>query len=68
MSKINLDDYVEDVVFDDAYDIWSESVDKDYQKFQKIQNKKHHFKENRNFEKIRDMQKSHRKTRTDKIL
>jgi hypothetical protein len=69
MGKINLNEYVEEVEdYDPNYNEFSSFlIDNDHKKFEKIKHKKHHFKENRNIEKLRDKQKSHRTKRTDKI-
>jgi len=70
MCKVNLEDYIEQVVDVDAWgdELFIYPIDKDYKKFEKIKPKKHHFKENVNIERIRDKQKNHRVLRTDKKI
>lgn len=62
MSKINPNDYIEII---EEVDDWNDEIlpneiDKDYKKFEKIKSRKHHFKEGRNLDRIRDKQKNHR--------
>ena len=71
MSKINIDDYVEEVeIIQEGwrYEIYIFQSDKDYKKHEKIKTRKHTFGEDRNFNRKRDKQKSHRTIRTDKII
>lgn len=70
MSKINLAEYIEQVYDTDANgdELFIYPIDKDYEKFEKIRPKKHHFKEGRNFKKLRDKQKNHRISRSDKKI
>jgi len=70
MCKVNLVDYVEkiDEVDDWNDELYPELIDGDYITFEKIKPKKHHFKEGRNFEKLRDKMKNHRISRSDKKI
>ena len=68
MPKVNFNDYVEIVKdINDHSDLNECQLDKDYIKFEKIKIKKNHFKERRNAEKLRDIQKNHRILRPDKV-
>ena len=68
MPKVNFNDYVEIVKdINDHNDLNGLQLDKDYIKFEKIKTKKHHFKEGRNVEKLRDIQKNHRILRPNKV-
>ena len=70
MPKVNPDDYVE--IFEDTseddYDVAEYLMDTDYKKFEKIKPKKHHFKENRNIDRLIDKQKDYRNPRIDKKI
>lgn len=70
MTKINLVDYVEKIDNTDKYnnELFPKLIDKDYITFEKIKRKKHHFKERRNSEKLRDKMKNHRISRPDKKI
>lgn len=70
MPKVNLVNYVEKIDNIDEYndELFSKLIDKDYITFEKIKRKKHHFKERRNFEKLRDKMKNHRIPRPDKKI
>lgn len=70
MSKINIDEYIEkiDEVDEHNDELFIYPIDKDYVTFEKIRSKKHHFKEGRNLDRLRDKQKNHRISRFDKKI
>ncbi len=66
MSKINLNDFIEEILVEGELSIHPSIVDKDYSKYEKIRSK-HRSKNGRDLVRKHDRQKDHRIIRTDKI-